>query len=41
MTLIIHRKSNKEIADVFCLSSEIVKTHRKNLIRKLKSKNIT
>ncbi|QQT33051.1 hypothetical protein I6I99_10985 [Sphingobacterium multivorum] len=41
LTLIIHGKSNKEIADVFCISNETVKTHRKNLIRKLKCKNIT
>lgn len=40
LTLIINGKSNKEIADFFCNSCETVKTHRKNLIRKLKCRNI-
>ncbi|PZR02880.1 MAG: hypothetical protein DI539_27350 [Flavobacterium psychrophilum] len=40
LTLVIQGKSNKEIADVFSISDETVKTHRKNLIRKLKCKNI-
>lgn len=40
LTLVINGKSNKEIADLFCISYETVKTHRKNLIRKLKCRNI-
>ncbi|HCN51321.1 MAG TPA: hypothetical protein DIT10_19905 [Chryseobacterium sp.] len=40
LTLVINGKSNKEIADLFCISCETVKTHRKNLIRKLKCRNI-
>ena len=40
LKLIIYGKSNKEMADLFCISCETVKTHRKNLIRKLKCRNI-
>jgi len=41
LTLIIQGKSNKEIADLYSISCETVKTHRRNLIRKLKCKNLT
>ncbi|ROI03240.1 MULTISPECIES: helix-turn-helix transcriptional regulator [unclassified Chryseobacterium] len=40
LTLIISGKANKEIADIFSISCETVKTHRKNLIRKLRCRNI-
>jgi DNA-binding CsgD family transcriptional regulator len=40
LALVIQGKSNKEIADVFCISLETVKTHRRNLIGKLKCKSL-
>lgn len=38
--LIAEGKSNKEMADVLCISIETVKTHRSNLMKKLGLKNI-
>ncbi len=37
---VIHGKSSKEISDIFSISCETVKTHRRNLLRKLKCKNM-
>jgi len=41
LKLVTHNCSSKEIADQLCLSIETVKTHRKNMLRKLQCKSIS
>ena len=40
LTLILQGKANKNIADILSISCETVKTHRRNLLRKLQCKNM-
>ncbi|WP_197083976.1 MULTISPECIES: helix-turn-helix transcriptional regulator [Sphingobacterium] len=40
LTLILQGKPNKIIADILSISCETVKTHRRNLLRKLQCKNM-
>lgn len=39
--LLAHGKTNNEIADMLFLSVETIKTHRRNIKKKLKAKNNT
>ena len=41
LTLILQGKPNKNIADILSISCETVKTHRRNLLRKLQCKNMS
>ena len=40
LALLIKGKTNKEIAEINCISCETVKTHRRNLLRKLACPNM-
>lgn len=40
LALLIRGKNNKEIAEINCISCETVKTHRRNLLRKLECPNM-
>jgi DNA-binding CsgD family transcriptional regulator len=40
ISLIIEGKTNKQIADILYISYETVKTHRKNIFRKLETSNL-
>lgn len=40
LQLIVQEKTTKEIADAFCLSEKTIETHRRNIMKKLKAKNI-